>query len=123
MNLPTSRELVHAHGDYIWPYDYPFDASGVALFIQNKDATPITFALADSDDGVTYDVLPFSTAAAAGNLTYTLVGHARIAILLVSARKYVAIEVVDTTAATVTGNAWITRVQYPETPREEVAGS
>jgi len=45
MNQPTLRDQVHVHGSHIWPYDYPFDASGVALFIQNKDATPVTFAL------------------------------------------------------------------------------
>jgi len=130
MNLPTSRELIHVHGDYIWPYDYPFDVSGVALFIQNKDATPVTFALGDSDTGATgtWDDLPFSTTAASGLLQMTLVGHARVAILTTSARKYVGIEVATGTAmpgtpAEATGNVWITRVQYPEHPREGIVGS
>ena len=79
--------------------DYPIHFAGAALFLYNSapairtdawatpDATAHTYALSieESDDGVTYSPVQFSTPTEGGQLTDTIVGQGLRAVLFTSA--------------------------------------
>ena len=76
-------------GTYALPDIYPVDLTGALLCVENDSTVNATIVIEESADGVTWNLVLFSTHSTAGNLSYTIVPRGRGAFLFVSAAKFV----------------------------------
>lgn len=76
-------------GIYVLPDIFPVDFSGAVLCVENDSDVSAEITVGESQDGVTWNVVLFSTPTTSGNLSYTIVPRSRAMLCFVSSAKYV----------------------------------
>lgn len=94
--------------------NYPINFAGMAALMRNDSANPVTVRVHESTDGVSWDLVLFSTPQAAGLANITMVGLSFAVILFVSNQNYVRISLV----ADNEDGVFVHLVQWPPKPRE-----
>jgi len=93
---------------------YPIHFAGMAVHMRNDSANDATVEIHESADGITYNLVLFSTPTASGLPSYTMVGLSFAAILFVSNQAFVRIRIQEANNDAV----YCTLSQFPPKPRE-----
>lgn len=111
-NRPTIRGYERLYDAYMlhetWDR-YPVHAVGMAVFFKNEGENEATISIEESNDGVSWSPVLFSTPVSSGNISYTLQPLANLGILFISSCQFVRIN----TDPSIPEGLYVWTVQYP----------
>lgn len=106
-------EVIHDSNGFVMS-NYPISFAGMSVFMRNDSDNPTTVQIQESADGITYNLVLFSSPVASGLPSVTMAGLSFAVILFVSDQKYVKISLTAENQAGV----FMHLVQWPPHPRE-----
>lgn len=99
--------------------EYPIHFAGATFFIRNDNDVPVTLQLHESDDGSTWNLMTFSSAALSGLTAVTVQEQAFAVITFTTPLEYMRVSVSAPTSPA--KSVYLYLAQYPPKAREQAA--